>query len=227
MKIKRQLYDLRRKLWGKYEIDDPRPTKANAPYTFYLPDNNRLNAIETGDSVQIIIRSVPLGIDYGAERMWVNVIEITGDDITGSLDNEPFDIPQLKLTDKIRFKRFHIIDYEWKDKKKEQQFPVVKSIQKWDRCLVDTCVLDRQIPITYLYKEEPDMTEEGDKYPDSGWRLRGDVDLMTDDEYDNGKPQYIALGKVLNVDDSWLHLIDEPVGSRFFKNKETGKFERE
>ena len=65
------------------------------------------------------------------------------------------------------------------------------------------------------------------QYPDSGWRIRGDVELMTDAEYDDDDASYIALGKVLNEDDSWIHLIDEPIGSRFFKNKETGKFERE
>lgn len=69
MNIKRQLYDLRRKLWGKYEIEDPRPIKVDAPYTFFLPSQDRLNALEVGDSVKIVIRSIPSGIDYDAERM--------------------------------------------------------------------------------------------------------------------------------------------------------------
>lgn len=136
-------------------------------------------------------------------------------------------MPQLKPEDIVRFNRFHVIDYQWKDKDKEHQFPKVKSIQQWDRCLVDSCILERGIPVSFLYKEEPDMAGEDDKYPDSGWRIRGDTELMTDDEYDNDQPTYIALGKVLNVDDSWVHLINEPIGSRFFKNKVTGEFERE
>ncbi|MEP3892211.1 MAG: DUF2185 domain-containing protein [Hellea sp.] len=218
---------MRRKIWGKYVIDDPRPIKADSPYTFFLPSADKLDALEVGDGVKIIIRSIPAGIDYGAERMWINITSIAGENITGSLDNRPFDIPQLKPADIIQFKRFHIIDYQWKNKEKEQQFPVVKSIQQWGRCLVDSCVLERGIPVGYLYKEEPDMDKEGDKYPDSGWRIRGDTEIMTDEENENTQATYIALGKVLNVDDSWIHLIDEPIGSRFFKNKETGKFEQE
>jgi len=227
LKIKRQLYNLRRKLWGKYEIEDPRPVKANAPYTFFSPSDDRLNALEVGDSVKIVIRSIPAGLDYDAERMWLEIVSIDEDNITGSLDNEPFDMPQLKPKDIINFQRFHIIDYQWKDEGKENRFPVVKSIQRWERCLVDNCVLNRKVPVDYLYREEPDMGNEDAKYPDSGWRIRGDVELMTDDEYENDDASYIALGKVLNEDDSWIHLIDEPVGSRFFKNKETGKFERD
>ena len=227
MSIKRKLYDLRRKLWGKYEIDDPRPIKADAPYTFFLPSEDRLNALEVGDTVKIVIRSIPSGVDYEAERMWLEIISIDGDNIVGSLDNKPFDMPQLKPEDIVNFKRFHIIDYQWKNSEKENLFSTQPSIQRWERCLVDKCVLYRNVPVDYLYREEPDMAGDEDKYPDSGWRIRGDVELMTDAEYDDDDASYIALGKVLNEDDSWIHLIDEPIGSRFFKNKETGKFERE
>ena len=227
MSLKIRIYNLRRKLWGKYEIDDPRPTKAESPYTFYLPDEDRLRAIEIEDSVKIILRSIPQGIEYDAERMWINVTDVDGEDLIGTLDNHPFDMPQLQAGDVIKFKLWNIIDYKWKNSEKENQFDTPPSIQKWERCLVDKCILNRNVPVDYLYKEEPDMTQEGDKYPDSGWRIRGDVDLMTDEEYDNDDATYIALGKVLNADDSWLHLIEEPIGSRFFKNKETGEFIRE
>ena len=96
MSLKIRIYNLRRKLWGKYEIDDPRPTKAESPYTFYLPDEDRLRAIEVEDSVKIILRSIPQGIEYDAERMWINVTDVDGEDLIGTLDNHPFDMPQLQ-----------------------------------------------------------------------------------------------------------------------------------
>ncbi len=77
--------------------------------------------------------------------------------------------------------------------------------------MVDGCILAGE-PLDYLYCEEPDMTRQGDRYPDSGWRIRAAPDAI---ERDESGPEYIALGRVLNQDDRWLHLIDAPVGSAF------------
>lgn len=225
MGVRRKISELYRKRFGRYEIEDPRPIYDKSPYTFFLPSDDRISSVELGDLVKIIFRGLPVSKEYGAERMWVKITSIHGSNLIGTLDNDPIDIPQLKCGDEVQFEFFHIIDYQWKNSDKEQQFKKEVSKQKWDRCLVDSCVIDRNIPVAFLYREKPDMTNEEDKHPDSGWRIRGDVAKMTDKEYENEKSEYIALGKVLNVDDSWLHLIDEPTGSRFFKNKETGRFE--
>jgi hypothetical protein len=37
----------------------------------------------------------------------------------------------------------------------------------------------------------------------------------------------VALGAVLNRDDSWVHLIDEPVDTAFSRCRETGQFLRQ
>lgn len=222
-----KLYGFHRKLWGTYEVDDPRPIKERSPYTFYLPSRDKLESIEIGDSIQIIIKSIPAGAKYNGERMWVTVTSILGDDFVGVLDNIPLDMPQLRLGDSIKCKRWHVIDCQWQRPNKENEFTNEESVQKWERCLVDSCVTDNDVSVSFIYREEPDLTQDEDKYPDSGWRIRGDTEQMTCDEYENVGAKYIALGAVLNHDDSWVHLIDEPVGSRFFKNKRTGEFERD
>jgi len=225
VKIKKKLYDFRRKCFGTYEVDDIRETAKASPYTFYLPPPARLNAVSIGDSVKIIIRSIPHSNEYDAERVWVDITAINGDDWQGKLANIPFDIPQLKLNEIVAFKSWNVIDTKWKNPEKEKILPVEESKQIWDRCMVDQEVLDGTARVGYIYREEPDLGGGNDKYPDSGWRIRADVRDLTDEEYENPKPVYIAIGKVLNNDDSWIHLIDSTIGSRFLRDPETEKFE--
>lgn len=71
------------------------------------------------------------------------------------------------------------------------------------------------------------LADPEDTYPDSGWRIRADWRGLTDDQHEARDAEYIALGKVLNVDDSWLHLIDAPTGARFIRDWETGLFVEE
>jgi hypothetical protein len=68
------------------------------------------------------------------------------------------------------------------------------------------------------------MTKEDDRFPDSGWRIRGDPRGASVEQLGSREVAYIALGAVLNRDDTWLHLIDEPVGARFEKDFERGIF---
>ena len=222
------IYNYWRKLFGSYEIDDPRPIAANAPYTYYLPPSDHIEKISIGDIVKLIFVSKPAGLNHGAERMWVRIVSRQNKIITGVLDNEPLDMPQLSQGDEIQFEDFNIIDIEWAN---SETRPELKSLsdekekQRWDRCFVDNCVLYEGIKVQYIYREEPDMTQDGDKFPDSGWRIRGDVNEMSDEQYEDGKGSYVALGAVLNKDDSWIHLIDSPYETAFLKNGQTGEFE--
>lgn len=212
--------------FGRYEIEDPRPTAREAPYTYYLPSENELLAVQPGDIAKIIFRSIPGGDRFDAERMWVIVTAAEGDTLTGSLDNQPADMPQLKPGDSVTFKRWQIIDIDWADRRAPPAPAAPVRRWYWDRCFVDDQILDGRLKVGFLYREEPDPPREGDTYPDSGWRFRCDTRALTDAEYENPEFSYIALGKVLNGDDSWLHLIDEPVGSAFLRDWSTGKFVR-
>lgn len=218
-----RLSQFRRRVFGRYELEDPRPIAAAAPYTFFLPSPEMIAAVEAGDSVKLIFRGIPASPHWGAERMWVTVTEIGPQAWAGTLDNDPDDLPQLKCGDEIRFEPHHIINIEWRDSGKNDRFPGERK-QVWDRCLVDRCVIDDGVPIHYLYREEPDTAEADDKYPDSGWRIRGDYRGLSDEDVEAREAAYVALGVVLNVDDSWIDLLESPVGSAFLRDFETGEF---
>jgi hypothetical protein len=223
--IFQRAYDLRRKIFGSYVIQNPQQTAASAPYTYYLPPQDFLDALAAGDIVKIIIQSIPPSRKYDSERMWVIVTERDGEAFTGVLDNQPFDIPQLTPGDLIPFSRQDIIDIDWdEDALEERSLKAEKKREYWERCKVESVILDAGIPVQYVYREGPDPTKVGGKHPDSGWRIQGNVDLMTQEQYDSPHSVYIAIGKVLNADDSWLHLIDFPVGSRFMKDNKTDEF---
>ncbi len=219
--LKSRIYNLRRRLFGRYELDDPRPIRKEARYTYYLPSDERLDAASPGDHVQLLFRSIPPGLDFGTERMWVEIQSANGDRLIGKLLNKPFDMPQLKIGAHVPFQRFHVISIT-----SDQPLPKdPPQRQYWDRCMVDQCVLDRSELVYYIYRETPDLAQEGDKDPDSGWRIRGDYRDISDDELHARKVAYAALGAVLNADDSWLHLIDSPTDTAFIRNFETGEYE--
>jgi hypothetical protein len=207
-----------------YEIDDPRPIAYSAPYTYFLPPAARLAAVASGDWVKAIFRSVPQSEKWDAERLWIRVLAIDADWIEGTIDSQPDDIPALQQGAPIRVPRSHVINIIFETAERETNCPSDDSRSYWERCLVDQAVLAGELAVGYIYREEPEPMREGEKYPDSGWRIRGDARSVSDEEVDQRKAAYIALGKVLNKDDPWLHLIDEPPGSAFIKDFELNVF---
>lgn len=206
-----------------YEIDDPVSIAIEHPYTFFLPPADLIDAVRVGDHVKAVVRANPPSEKYGAERMWVLVTAIAPEAFEGTLDSDPQDMPLLKHGMPMRVPKTAVIEVELSD---PGRCPARRGEHReyWDRCLVDSLVLDRELKVGYLYREEPDMGQEDDKFPDSGWRIRGDLRGCSDDELAQRKVQYVAIGLVLNADDSWLHLLDEPIGSSFDKDFDHGIF---
>ena len=209
-----------------YNILDPRPIAAEVPYTFFLPSSAEIGAVRKGDLVKLLFDYPHQTEKWAAERMWVKVESADGDDLRGVLDNNP-DEPTspLKAGDQLAFSRHDILAIEWDDPKAAPSAPDYREY--WDRCVVDQCVLDGEEPVEYIYREEPDMDSEGDKHPDSGWRIRGRMGSATDAEIDERKIAYVALGAVLNRDDSWIEWIDAPIGTALMRDFETNSYVQE
>jgi hypothetical protein len=211
-----------------YEVLDPRPFAAAAPYTYFLPSLELLRSIKAGDHVKAVIRAVPPSEEYDAERMWIRINSVKVDWLEGELDSEPLDMPSLPLGSTIRLPLSYAIGAIINDPLRAAALSS-KPLRReyWDRCLVDQAILDGDLTVEYIYREAPDMAKDGDKFPDSGWRIRGDTRGNLGDQIGNREVAYVALGAVLNRDDSWLHLIDEPIGARFEKDYGKGKFVQE
>jgi hypothetical protein len=206
-----------------YALEDPRPNAIEAPYTYFLPSDAELAAVLPGDMVQLVFRSLAPDPEWDAERMWVTIDAADGALLHGRLETQPDDIPGVSPGDPVEFERHHIIDCIWDQGRTEP--PPARPAQRsyWERCLVDRCVIEEGVPVHFLYREEPQPAAE-DSYPDSGWVIRGDYRDLGDAELETREMAFVALGLVLNHDYSWLHLIDEPIGSAFIRDWETGRF---
>jgi hypothetical protein len=209
---------------GSFTLDDPRPTIAASPYTFFVPPSSWIDAVQAGDWVKAIFRAQPADRKFDAERMWVKVEEVLADGFAGRLDTDPSDMPQLTPGAALFVPREWVIDVDFAD---GHELPLREPRREyWDRCFVDACVVEGLCRVDYLYREVPDLAGPDDKYPDSGWRIRAPQEAIDADAQAGRKPLYVALGAVLNQDDRWLHLIDEPVGEAFQWWEEEQRFVR-
>jgi hypothetical protein len=206
-----------------FVLIDPRPFADAAPYTFFPPDEARIAAVGVGDLVKLNFGYPHPTQKWGAERMWVIVKEVDASALRGELNNDP-DEPTspLRAGDSIGFERYHIIGIEWKNR--ELAPPAPERRDYWERCLVDQCVLDGEEPVEFLYREEPEPSASEDSYTDSGWCIRGRFGEATDEEIDARELAVVALGAVLNRDDSWIDWIDAPVGTRLLRDFETNEY---
>lgn len=203
-----------------FTIVDPRPIAAEAPYTFFLPHESELASLRVGDLVKLMFDWEPPFVKFESERMWITVLHVGPSMLMGTLENEPFEKDKMKLGDAVTFQRHDILSVQFSDPAPDICVP--EHREYWERCMVDDCVLDGSEPVEFIYREEPDMGGAGDKYADSGWRIRGRAN--GDEDVDARTAQYVAIGAVLNKDDSWLPLIDAPIGSRFVRDFAAGKF---
>ena len=195
-----------------WRLENAAEQAAAHKYTFYKPGAEEIAQIRPGENVKLIFlfdSDDPAAPN--AERMWVLVDSIDGaGGFTGRLDNTPRWITDLKPGDFVAFRDVHIITTEH-----DSPYNIVNRYMP--RCYVTQRVLRDGSRVGYLYREEPETDT------DSGWRLTAGDESP---EYMGERTNivFVSLGAVLNRDESFLTLIESPVGSAFARDPQTGRF---
>lgn len=179
------------------------------PYTFYVPSDKLIKMLGVGDLVKLMfVNNKRTDTDVmQAERMWVEIIKINNDNFVGKSDNQPYEIQGLNAGDEIHFKNYHIMNV-YSDELKD---PILSlSNQYWDKRITTLAILNNNATIGYICRTEPCNDE------DSGWQiLSGDETQEYLDNAENGC--FVALGVLLNIDGSFIHLLSSDIGTAFQK----------
>jgi len=98
-------------------LEDGEALHRQAPNTFWLPDLERRNALQTGDLAKLVFRiSVENDEEpVAVERMWVLVRGRVGNTYFGVLDNDPYAIEEndeFSSGVELPFAARHVIDID-------------------------------------------------------------------------------------------------------------------
>lgn len=191
-----------------WQIEDITELAKENKYTFYIPPKSVIEKLEKGNLARMIFLFESDNPEAPrAERMWVEIKERNGDKFKGYLTNMPLYIEDLTIGDEIEFETKNIIDSDLKNKEEDL---VEKYIH---RCFVTNEVNKKKRKIKYLYREES-LGEQKEGIYDSGWRIMAG-DESQDYMDDKNNFQILSLGYVLNIDDTIIDILDEPIGSQF------------
>lgn len=187
-----------------WRLIDPRPSLRAHPYTFFVPSDGEINALEQGDLVKMMFE-VTQGDETPVERMWVRFHERDPEGCIGRLDNVPYQIQGLAAGDVITFQPWHITEVQ------ELRVDDAQDEERmFARCHVDPHVLDGTAPIQRMVRRKRRWYEPRRiaRYPDTGWYIYSDRKLPA------RAMKYVAIGVVLNADDSPLSHLRSDFGTR-------------
>ena len=196
-----------------WRLDSVIELHKEAPYTFCMPSEYVLNKLVVGDLVKLIFLSDQEHEEYCGERMWVEITNRSGNDLIGTLQNDPIYIKELVYGQEIKFTLEHICDTMYED----------PSAINWgfyfdNKVIVSNDVLERN-EFNFMIRGYPN--EESDS--DTGWSFfTGFEDEVYNNDLNNF--QFISIGKILNIDDSIINLIDREPKCAFERNLETKEF---
>ncbi|MCR9252572.1 MAG: DUF2185 domain-containing protein [bacterium] len=202
---------------GSWKLSDAEELAKQYKYTFYKPSRKITSQLKPGNIAKLTFQFDSANDEHpSAERMWVMIKEIKEDRFLGYLKSSPIYIFDLFTGDEIEFEHKHIIDHDL-------GITEPNLVDKYhNRCFVTSKVLYNHEKVHYLYRETPMKKDPERDYVDTGWRiLAGDE---TDEYMGNSENIHlVSLGAVLSRDDSFIDVLDAPIGSAFEKN-ESGKF---
>ena len=189
---------------GGYVIEDPRPIRAENPFSFYVPCQARLDAIAADDFVKAIFshadRSGP------SERMWLRVEAAEGDVLRGRLMNRSSTGLPVEHGATVEIRRHHVIVIE--TERADDPEETNDNDRFFARCHVDPR-FDKGAPLHRMVRDEPEPADYHGKggFPWSGWRFES-ADYAKGDELET-----YALVVPLRREAGYENLLDAPMGS--------------
>lgn len=204
-----------------WRLEDAAALAQRYKYTFFKPSAEEIALLKPGNEVKLIFSfDNPDPKGPRAERMWVKIVRIEpGGHFTGTLDNDPNYIKDLKYQDLVEFEEKHIISTNLDFEEAEENI-VEKYIH---RCIVSHRVLYQGEKIRFMYRQEG-LGELQQGIHDTGWVFTAGSEssaYLNDPE----NLDMVSLGAILNRDESILPFLEAPVGSAFGWNEEHATFE--
>ena len=137
--------------------------------------------------------------------------------------------PTLGFDVVIALPKSHIIDVRFagSGRQKLAQLPVDKY-PHW--CLFNAgesslkALRSKPVAVQYLQLDQPKVSNEMGGRRDSGWRITTHRRPINKEDVRKGHVHYVPLCFVLDMDNSWLHLIGKPTGAAFKRSAQTGQF---
>ena len=195
---------------NNWSLRDAELEKYRFPYTFYKPSDGVLGKLKIGDVVKLVVDyKMPGGDVTTAESISVEIIVLGGEKYTGRLLSKPDCVEGVGPL--VEFEGRNIIDTSYLDNKCGELGRYAQH------CKVANGVFYEYEKIFLLKRAPPD------KDRDSGWTMLGENDFgeFIDDPYEMA---LVSIGAVLNIEDTFIHLLDEPIGSEFLWDKTKNSF---
>jgi hypothetical protein len=218
------------------KILDPRPLAAVMPYHFPLPSGECLAAIGNGDVVEVMAPDLKEAApDLNEARARIHVESADAESIRGTViwnsviaAMDGFPDPGI-----IQVPKTHITEVDFATPNKHARSARVRPRRYLEFCVIDDDLMCRKDQKTlYLYRDRPFKAHKKSDYPDSGWRILSvneNVDITSASIKEilaKHNIRYTQLRDALLWGDSWIHLIDQPIGSAFLRTTATGLFSK-